>query len=306
MRCRKCPQSAVINLSQHRMALCKDHFNGWFLQHTATTIKKFRMISKGDRILAAVSGGKDSLGLWDVLTRLGYIVEGLSIHLGIDADCQYSTRSMDFTRKFALARGLILHELHIQQEYTETVPEMFLRAHPRENKPCATCGLVKRHELNRYAHENGFNVLATGHNLDDEAAVLFSNNLTWNTDQLGRQYPVMDERGKFARRVKPFVQFYERETTAYALLNGIEYIEKECPFSVGSRTNHYKAILNELENDQPGLKYQYFQTFIDRKKTGLLKISESQLYEEKFCKQCGQPTSSADQCAFCRLVKPQH
>ncbi len=288
------------------MALCKDHFNEWFLQHTATTIKKFRMISEGDRILAAVSGGKDSLGLWDVLTRLGYVVEGLSIQLGIDADSQYSTRSMEFTRQFALNKGLILHELHIQQEYTETVPEMFMKSHPGDNKPCSTCGLVKRHELNRFAQENGFNVLATGHNLDDEAAVLFSNNLTWNTDQLGRQYPVMEEREKFARRVKPFAQFYERETTAYALLNGIEYIEEECPFSTGSRTNHYKTILNELENDQPGLKYQYFQTFIERKKTGLLKISESQLYEEKFCKQCGQPTSSADLCAFCRLVKPLH
>jgi uncharacterized protein (TIGR00269 family) len=288
------------------MALCKDHFNEWFLQHTALTIKKFRMFTPGERILAAVSGGKDSLGLWDVLTKLGFVVEGLYIHLGIDAGSQYSTHSMEFTRKFALARGLKFHELHIQQEYNETVPEMFMRSHPGDNKPCSTCGLVKRHELNRYANENGFNVLATGHNLDDEAAVLFSNNLTWNTDQLGRQHPVMEERGKFARRVKPFVQFYERETTAYALLNGIEYIEAECPFSAGSRTNHYKTILNDLENDQPGLKYQYFQSFIERKKTGLLKISESQLYEEKFCPQCGQPTSSADLCAFCRLVKPQN
>jgi tRNA(Ile)-lysidine synthase TilS/MesJ len=220
MRCRKCLQSAAINLRQHRIALCKEHFNEWFLQHTAATIKKFRMINKGDRILAAVSGGKDSLGLWDALTRLGYVVEGLSIQLGIDADSLYSTRSMEFARKFVLARGLSLHELHIQQEYNETVPEIFLRSHPGDNKPCSTCGLVKRHVLNRYAHENGFNVLATGHNLDDEAAVLFSNNLTWNTDQLVRQYPVMEERGKFARRVKPFVQFYERETTTYALLNG--------------------------------------------------------------------------------------
>ena len=44
------------------MALCKDHFNEWFLQHTATTIKKFRMINEGDRILAAVSGGKTYWG----------------------------------------------------------------------------------------------------------------------------------------------------------------------------------------------------------------------------------------------------
>jgi uncharacterized protein (TIGR00269 family) len=303
MKCRKCGGSAVINMRQHRLALCKDHYNEWSLQHTASTIKKYGMTKPGDRILVAVSGGKDSLGLWDALTRLGYGVEGLTIQLGIDVDSQYSTRSLEFTRKFAKTRQLTLHELFIQQEYGETVPELFQRSHAGDNKPCSTCGLVKRHELNRFALENGFNVLATGHNLDDEAAVLFTNSFTWNTSQLARQSPVMEEYGQFARRIKPFVRFYERETTAYAILNGIEYIEEECPFSTGSRTNHYKVILNGMENDQPGLKYQYYQSFVEKKKAGLLKISESQLYEENLCPKCGQPTSSAGLCAFCRLIE---
>ena len=304
MRCRKCGTSAVINMRQHRLALCKEHFNEWFLQHTASTIKKYGMIRPGDRILVAVSGGKDSLGLWDALSRLGYEVEGLTIHLGIDGDSQYSTRSLEFTDMFAAARGLTLHTLNIQQEYGETVPEFFQRSHPGDNKPCSTCGLVKRHELNRYALETGFNVLATGHNLDDEAAVLFTNSLTWNTSQLGRQSPVMEGYGQFARRIKPFVRFYERETTAYAILNGIEYIEEECPFSTGSKTNHFKTILNGMEHDQPGLKYQYYQSFIEKKKAGFLKISENQLYEENLCPKCGQPTSSTGLCAFCRLIEP--
>ncbi len=304
MKCRSCNEKAVINMRQHRLALCAPHFNEWFLKHCAATIKRYGMIKPDDCVLVAVSGGKDSLGLWEALVLLGYKVEGITIHLGIDDGTQYSDLSLDITRKFASGRGLILHELNIMREYGETVPELFSRSHLDESKPCSACGLVKRHELNRYALEHGFNVLATGHNLDDEASVLFMNNLTWNNSQLGRQSPVMEERDQFARRIKPFVRFYERETTAFAILNGIEYIEDECPFSKGSRTNHYKTILNSMESEKPGLKYQYYLSFIEKKKTGHLKISESRVYEEFLCSNCGHPTIAAGLCAFCRMVKP--
>jgi len=303
MKCRKCGSAAVINLRQHRLSLCKEHFNDWFIQHCASTIKKFDMIKPGDRILVAVSGGKDSLGLWDVLLKLGYKADGLIINLGIDAGSEYSARSLEITCKFCGENGQNLHVLDIQKEYGGSVSHFFTRAHPDDQKPCSTCGLVKRHELNRVAKDNGYTTLATGHNLDDEAAVLFSNSLSWNTSQLLRQDPVMEEYGQFVRRIKPLVQFYERETTAYAILNGIEYIEEECPFSTGSKTNYHKTILNKMENEQPGLKYQFYRSFIEKKKTGLLKISENRPYEEHYCQICGQPTSSEGKCAFCRMLE---
>lgn len=301
MKCRSCDDKAVINMRQHRLSLCSAHFNEWFLKHCAGTIKRYGMIKPGDKILIAVSGGKDSLGLWEALTRLGYQAEGVTIHLGIDNGSQYSDRFLELTRKFSSDRELTLHEMEIKQVYGVSVPELFLRSHNDDHQPCSICGLVKRHELNGYALEYGFNVLATGHNLDDEASVLIMNNFTWNSSQLGRQSPVMEEREKFARRIKPFVRFYERETTAFALLNNIDYIEAECPFSKGSPTNHYKTILNSMENEKPGLKYQYYNSFIDKKKSGHLKFSESRVYEEFFCSTCGQPTNAVGLCAFCRL-----
>lgn len=260
------------------------------------------MIKTGDRILVAVSGGKDSLGLWSVLLELGYKADGLIINLGIDAGSEYSARSLEISRKFCEENDLFLHVLDIQKEYGVSVTQFFTRDHPGDQKPCSTCGLVKRHELNRFAKEHGYNILATGHNLDDEAAVLFSNSLSWNTSQLLRQDPVMEEYGQFVRRIKPLVQFYERETTAYTILNGIEYIEEECPFSKGSKTNYHKSILNKMENEQPGLKYQFYRSFIEKKKAGLLKILVSRQYEEHFCPLCGQPTSSDGKCAFCRML----
>ena len=302
MKCRKCGTGAVIQMRQHHLALCGEHFNSWFLEHCAATIRKFRMVQPGERVLVAVSGGKDSLGLWDALSRLGYHVDGLTIDLGIDEGTAYSIRSLDYTREFAASRGLLLHELYLPAEYGRSVPEMFSQSRHGEEKPCSVCGLVKRHEMNRFARQHGYAVLATGHNLDDEASVLLTNNLAWNATQLGRQYPAMEGSGGFARRIKPFARFYERETTAYTLLNRIAYIEEECPFSAGSRSNELKVLLNTMEHDQPGLKYQYFNQFITAKKTGLLNFSVSREYVEMICPQCGQPTSSAEKCAFCRLV----
>jgi tRNA(Ile)-lysidine synthase TilS/MesJ len=84
MKCRKCGEPAAINMRQHRLALCEAHFLEWLPQRVQRTIEKYRMFTPDERILVAVSGGKDSLGLWDILLRLGYRADGLYINLGID------------------------------------------------------------------------------------------------------------------------------------------------------------------------------------------------------------------------------
>ena len=88
MRCRKCRGKAVINMRQHRLALCKSHYLDWIVNQTERFINKYKMFSHDDRILVAVSGGKDSLALWDVIHRLGYQVDGLYLDLGIDQGVQ--------------------------------------------------------------------------------------------------------------------------------------------------------------------------------------------------------------------------
>ena len=82
VRCRRCDENAAINMRQHKLALCARHFPEWFVEQTARTIHKYLMFTPADRILVAVSGGKDSLALWDVLLKLGYKADGLYIDLG--------------------------------------------------------------------------------------------------------------------------------------------------------------------------------------------------------------------------------
>ena len=100
-------------------------------------------------------------------------------------------------------------------------------------------------------------MVATGHNLDDEAAVLYGNVLRWDLAYLGRQLPVLPAGDGFVRKVKPLVRLSERETAAYCVLQGIDYIVEECPMAAGNRHLGYKEALNDsrgaLAGDQGGV-----------------------------------------------------
>jgi uncharacterized protein (TIGR00269 family) len=253
------------------------------------------MLRRGERVLVAVSGGKDSLALWDILVRLGYEADGLYLGLGIG---EYSDVSGEHTRAFATERGLKLVEVDLRDTYGFDVPT---GAKAAKRVPCSACGLSKRHLFNRAALDGGYDVVATGHNLDDEAAVLFGNVLRWNTEYLGRQLPVLPERPGFPRKVKPLVRLAEREMAAYCVLRGIDYQVEECPMAAGNRHLGYKEALNSIEKTSPGTKAAFYLEFLDKAahlfNAGFEEDQEGLLA----CTSCGAPTPG-DVCAFCRLV----
>jgi len=289
-------------MRQHKLALCKEHYLEWIPAQTERFIEKYRMFTHEERVLVAVSGGKDSLSLWDILWQLGYQADGLYIGLGIDEDIGYSSESQRLTEKFAAEYRLKLHVVDVKKEYGKSIPELAQGTNRGRGKPCSVCGLVKRHVMNRIARDLGYDVLATGHNLDDEAAVLFGNTLTWSGEYLLRQAPVLAETSGLARKVKPLCRFYEREMTAYALLRGIEYIYEECPFAIGSTSIYYKELLNKLENDRPGAKLTFYLSFLEARKSGLFASQENIQAELHPCPNCGQPTSAPGLCSFCRMM----
>ncbi len=292
MKCIQCRGKAVIELRQHNSAFCRDHFFEYFERQVQRTIEKFRMFGPQDRILVAVSGGKDSLVLWDVLLRFGYQADGLYVDLGIG---DYSPASGEKARAFAEARQAKLHCVGLGRAYGFTVPEASARL---RRVPCSPCGLSKRYVFNRFAREQGYDVVATGHNLDDEAAVLLGNLLHWNEGYLARQYPVLEaHEDGFVRKVKPLVRLTERETAAYAVLRGVDYIVEECPFSRGAQSILYKEALNKLESESPGTKRQLLFGFYERARERFRSAADAALHP---CARCGQPTTS-EVCAFCRM-----
>ncbi len=301
MKCRKCGETAVINMRHHKLALCADHYLEWLPAQVQRAIEKYQMFTPEDKILVAVSGGKDSLSLWDILARLGYRADGLYIGLGIDGGVDYSDQSHALTARFAAERGLTLHAVDVEDTYGATIPELAVISNRGHGKPCSVCGLSKRYIMNRVAHDGGYTVLTTGHNLDDEVAVLMQNTLTWAGGYLVRQAPVLPaSRPGLARKAKPLCRTYEREMAAYAIVRGIDYIYDECPHAVGSTTIYYKDILNQMEEERPGAKLQFYLGFLQARENGLFALQADQA-DLHACEKCGQPTSAPGECSFCRM-----
>jgi uncharacterized protein (TIGR00269 family) len=165
--------------------------------------------------------------------------------------------------------------------------------------------LSKRHLFDKAAQDNDYDVVATGHNLDDEAAVLFGNVLRWQTDYLGRQLPVLPARHGFPKKVKPLVRLAERETAAYCVLTGIDYIVEECPMAAGNKHLGYKEALNQIEAQSPGSKFDFYFGFLNRASPRFTSEAESEQDELTQCENCGAPTTGSV-CAFCKLVARTH
>jgi uncharacterized protein (TIGR00269 family) len=296
MKCRRCRGPAVIEVRRHNAGFCRDCFLHHCREQVRKTIDDFDMIRPGERVLVAVSGGKDSLALWDILRALGHTVDGLYLGLGIG---DYSDESGRYARAYAADREATLVEVDLPADFGYDIPTGSRIA---RRVPCSACGLSKRHLFNQAAVDGGYDVVATGHNIDDEAAVLFGNVLRWSTEYLGRQLPVLPAGNGFVRKVKPLVRLGEREAAAYCVLAGIDYQVEECPMAAGNRHLGYKEALNAIEEQSPGSKHAFYFGFLE--KVSPLFRPEAQAEQEQLqpCAQCGTPTTG-DVCAFCRLVE---
>jgi tRNA-5-methyluridine54 2-sulfurtransferase len=293
MKCKRCGELAAVKLPSHHAGFCPECFERFFRKQVETAVRRHAMIGPGDKVLVAVSGGKDSLALLRVLTDLGHAVTGLHVHLGIpDSSDPVAERTEAWCRENAIP----LHVLRME-DVGLAIPRVKAAVH----RPiCAVCGKIKRHYFNRFAYENGFAALATGHNLDDEVARLFANVLRWDGAYLGGQGPTLPAEGKFVRKIKPLYRLTEFETAAYCFLKGIDHWKAACPYSGGASFTGHKKLFADLEYRSPGQKTAFYEAFLEHGRPLFSDASRAGATELAPCRDCGYP-SSAEVCGVCRI-----
>ncbi len=256
------------------------------------------MFSENDKILVAVSGGKDSMALWYLLLKLGYKVTALYINLGIGnekGESGYSNMSEKVVREFAKRMGADLIIENVLEKYGAPAPLL-----DRKRTPCSACGIAKRHIFNSIAMQRGYDVVATGHNLDDEVTALLGNILRWDESYLKSQYPVLHAEDGFAKKVKPLIFLTEKENLAFCMFEGIPFHHDECPFAQGATNITLKRIWAQIEDFMPGTKYRFFREFLKFKEK-YFKLEEKKIQGK--CKVCNQPTLAGDLCTFHRMIE---
>ena len=300
-RCRFCGRQADVLVRQANLPLCREHFLAWFERRVERTLRRYRMVFPGDRVLVALSGGKDSTSLLCALRtlseRLGFEVEALTLDLGI-AGNSYSARVVEVAREIASFLGVLHHVVSIEERYGFTLDQA-LRFDRRP--PCSLCGLIKRHALTDVARELGFDALATGHTLDDVARFLLASYMSGALPELMRLTPVSpSELPGVPRLIKPFYESLEEHIKLYADLQGLPYMPDGCPYARTAPADRLRAFLDRVEAESPGTKHAMVRAYIKYIRPALAAYHGRELPPARPCERCGLP-SSGEVCAFCRL-----
>jgi len=292
-QCKKCGAPAAVVLPYANVRYCKTHFIEFFENRIERFIVKYKMVEPGDRVLIAVSGGKDSVVLlhvmWKLADRLGIKLHGVTIDLGIR---NYSSIYVAVSKKNFEKLGVPYTIIDLKDAFGFTIDDVA----KRWRRVCAKCGIVKRYVLNKFAVEEGYDAVATGHNLDDMMAVALSSLMRGDVEGLGKIKPVLPAREGLVKKIKPLAFTREKDVKIYACLNKLDVVSARCPYSRGSTLDDFKHAINMLEEKHPSIKYSFARTLY-REQGGLARMKEEPLGK---CKICGMPSKSLV-CGFCRL-----
>jgi len=299
----KCGKGAFFLRRQSGEALCRKCFIRSLERGVYRVVKKEKLFTPADRILVALSGGKDSVALAHILSKIegpfGTEIFAVTIDEGVSG---YRQEGIEIAKRTAEEAGLDHHIVTFKDAYGYTLEEIVGLA---EKKGigllgCSFCGILRRRLLNDTAMRMGATKVATGHNLDDEAQTFMINILRGDVSRIGRAgtKPVIQREG-FVTRVKPLRYVPEVEIAAYAYLKGYPLYEKECPYVRSSLRDEVRDMLNALESRHPGTKHAIVNG-ADKLSDMLRDLSEASGIDR--CSRCGSP-SSKQVCRTCEVLE---
>ncbi|ARM76299.1 TIGR00269 family protein [Acidianus manzaensis] len=305
MKCDICKsKDAVIYQPYSGRRLCKDCFIDDVRRRVREEAEK-QGILKANKVLLAVSGGKDSLTLADTLASIVNpkkliafnIVEGISGYNRKEAAMKL--------KKYLDDLGIELISSSFKEEVGYSLDEMISSSKNRglNIAACTFCGGFRRKLINNAGWKVKADLVATGHNLDDEAQTIIVNLLRGDIKRLVRLGDVpLKLSDRFVLRVKPLRKVYEWETTMYAYFKGFEFQDVECPYISQKPTLRARVrdLLYLIEEKNPGSLMRIVEEFDLISDNIKNNTSREELPR---CKICGDPTSyGRDICKNCELL----
>ncbi|MCE4604728.1 MAG: adenine nucleotide alpha hydrolase family protein [Aeropyrum sp.] len=296
-KCSVCQAPAVAYVRVQRRYLCRQHYLEYVEAKVERAIRRYGMVGRGQRVLAAVSGGKDSSTLLATLSRLsgrlGFELIGFYIHLGI---YDYSEKSRRAAEELAAKLGVPLLTLDLREVLGMGIPEL---AKTSRRPYCSVCGSVKRYVINAAAVELGADAVALGHNADDIAVYNMKSFLSQDLEAISKLGAKTDTvEGVAVGRIRPLYLVYEKESFLYSLLSGLPFLHEECPFVDRRQLEvELKEAVNRLEDKSPGIKMQMVTRLAKR-----IGDYPRPRGEVSRCPSCGL-ISSGGECSFCRITR---
>ena len=296
MKCDKCENTAVYSRRYSGENLCSGCFSNSILHKAAKTISKYKMIKNNELVCVAVSGGKDSLVLLDILNKMSkthnFRILAVTIDEGIPG---YRDEALKIVENFCAQLNIQYKTFSYKKIFDLTLTESLELRNDQRLSSCSICGTFRRRALDHAAKTINADAIATGHNLDDNLQTFLINILSGDAKKIGWMDP--DTSSNKVRKIKPLSEIYESEIVFYAFTNNLPFQTEPCPhMNEGIRTE-IREFLNSLESNHDGIKNNMYRT--------ILKISqftkESNHKEKQMCLVCGNQCTGRI-CSVCNML----
>jgi len=271
-----------------------------YLSRVFRTIKKFKLVKKGDVIFAALSGGKDSAS--SLFTLKKYITENKieatlkGFHINFCLPISEKVQKV-------IEKQTKIAEVPLEVLYIKDLGISLDEVRKKTRRPiCSICGTLKRYLMNKIPREKGATKLATGHHMDDFLVFFFKNILGKNYFWISKFKPKIEStHPKMLCKIRPLFMVGDKENKAFCKALGIPFIEEDiCPYTFFgckidvNREKWYQTIY-DIERRHKNFRAQLISSIKD-----MSKFFEEKNREIKECSICREPTDQ-EICSFCKL-----
>ena len=213
-------------------------------------IYKYKMIEENDKILIAVSGGKDSMTLlYDLMKRrksfpIHYDIEAVHIKTDFCSCCQKSNLEIKFKEWNAV--------------YTIKHVPVLKRLRPGKKMNCYWCSTQRRMELLNFAKERGCNKIALGHHMDDIIETLLMN--ICYKSEIATMLPKLTYKKFPYTVIRPLALVYEKQIIKFAKKKGINRLICKCPHGQNSKSLEIRQVIDSLSKKDKTIRLNIFNS----------------------------------------------
>ena len=270
-----------------------------FERKVRQTIQKYNLLDKKDKVMVAVSGGKDSMTVLYLLKKFGYNVSALHINLEMG---KWSERHLQNIKKFCKELKVPLHVYSVRKELGRSMCSIKSIVKSKAKlQDCTICGIIRRWMINKIARKLGATKIVTGHNLDDASQTVlmnyFKGNLFIGLNE-GPKVGIIEDK-KFVQRVKPLYFIPEKDVELYSKSQKFPVIYERCPCVVGAYRHKIRQTLDIMEKSNPNIKQNLVDSFLKILPELRRKV---QTGKPLYCKTCGEPGRN-EICRACSIMQ---
>lgn len=218
-------------------------------------ILHYNMIKDGDKILVAISGGKDSVALLVGLSMLKRYIGIDYTLLAVTLDPNFGGVQTDYTPIQELCDQLEIPYIIKRTQIGNVVFDI-----RQEPNPCSLCARMRRGILHDIANENDCNLIALGHHNDDAVQTFIMN--LFNEGRIACFSPVTYLSRKNLTSIRPLVFAIEKDIIRCVKRNGLPIVKSKCSVDGHTQREWTKQFLKDMDKTHMNINKKLFGAMV--------------------------------------------